>query len=314
MDKVLKQRLIGASILIALAVIFLPMLFDGGEEERTPRQLALDLPDRPNDQREVRRLPLDPDQARRPPRDSEAEPPRAAEPEPEEPPVPEPTPEPEPEPGPDPESVPELEPEPAPEPDSEPEPEPEPTPEPVTEPEPEPEPEQPVAETDAQGDWAVQVAVFSNRQTAERIATQLEELGHDAELERMTRDQSELWRLRTGPYGSRSDAETARGQIAATVSGVEPAVRALGPATEPVAERSGYAVQVGSFASRNNADRLVAQLAELGHEAFVFSEESGGRTIHRVRVGEHEQSEQAEALRDRLIDEAGFEGIVVSNP
>ncbi len=309
MDKVLKQRLIGASILIALAVIFLPMLFDGGEGERAPRQLALDLPDRPDGQREVRRLPLDPDQARRPPRESEAESPPVAETEPapaepevREQPVPETEPEPEPESGPESETEPELESEPVPEPEPEPQ------------PEPEPEPRQAAAETDADGDWMVQVAVFSNRQTAERIVARLEELGHDVALERMTRDQSELWRLRTGPYGSRADAETARGQIAATVAGVEPAVRALGSAAEAAPERSGYVVQVGSFASRNNADRLVAQLAELGHDAFVHSEESGGRTIHRVRVGGFAEREQAETLRDRLRDEAGFEGIVVSHP
>ena len=309
MDKVLKQRLIGASILIALAVIFLPMLFDGGEDEQAPRQLALDLPERPNGQREVRRLPLDPDQARRPPRDTEADPPPLAEPEPEpEQPAPDPVLVPEPE------SEPEIEsePEPAPEPELEPIPEPEPDPE--SEPEPEPDPERAVAEADAEGDWMVQVAVFSNRQTAERIGAQLEDLGHVVALEPMTRDQSELWRLRTGPYGSRADAETARGQISATIAGVEPVVRSVEGSAAAVAERSGYAVQVGSFASRNNADRLLAQLAELDHDAFVHSEESGGRTIHRVRVGSFAEREQAESLQERLRDEAGLEGIVVSHP
>ncbi len=317
MDKVLKQRLIGASILIALAVIFLPMLFDGGEDERAPRQLALDLPERPNGQREVRRLPLDPDQARRPPRDTEAEPPEQVEPEPE---LTQPASEPVVVPEPEPEAEPEVEREPEPEVIPEPELEPiaEPEPEPELEPEPEPElesdPEPAVAEADAEGDWMVQVAVFSNRQTAERIGAQLEELGHVVALEAMTRDQSELWRLRTGPYGSRSDADTARGQIATTVAGVEPVVRSVDVPAAAVTERSGYAVQVGSFASRNNADRLVAQLTELDHDAFVYSEESGGRTIHRVRVGSFGEREQAESLQERLRDEAGLEGIVVSHP
>src|SRR6056297_1546845 len=60
MDKVLKQRLVGAAILIALAVIFVPMLFDGPDESRGLRDSSIDLPAPPADRQEVRRLPLDP--------------------------------------------------------------------------------------------------------------------------------------------------------------------------------------------------------------------------------------------------------------
>ena len=34
MDQELKQRMIGAAVIIALAVIFVPMLFDGDIEEK----------------------------------------------------------------------------------------------------------------------------------------------------------------------------------------------------------------------------------------------------------------------------------------
>src|SRR6056297_1696486 len=64
MDKVLKQRLIGASILIALAVIFVPMLFDGPENDPVSRELNIELPSAPGDRAPIRRLPLDPDQSR----------------------------------------------------------------------------------------------------------------------------------------------------------------------------------------------------------------------------------------------------------
>ncbi|MBS3744745.1 MAG: hypothetical protein KGY48_10380, partial [Wenzhouxiangellaceae bacterium] len=64
MDKILKRRLIGASILIALAVIFLPMLLvdpdavgDGSNDE-------VDVPTMPEAAREVRRIPLNPEAAR----------------------------------------------------------------------------------------------------------------------------------------------------------------------------------------------------------------------------------------------------------
>lgn len=68
MDAALKQRLIGATVLVALAVIFLPMLVDGPEAERETagEQLSLDLPtppDRPMETREIPLLPTPADSA-----------------------------------------------------------------------------------------------------------------------------------------------------------------------------------------------------------------------------------------------------------
>ena len=64
MDKVLKRRLIGASILIALAVIFVPMLLVDPDSVRDGGGDAIDVPPMPDSAREVRRIPLDPEAAR----------------------------------------------------------------------------------------------------------------------------------------------------------------------------------------------------------------------------------------------------------
>src|SRR6056297_942022 len=64
MDKVLKRRLIGASILIALAVIFLPMLLVDPDSVRDGGGADVDVPAMPDSAREVRRIPLDPEAAR----------------------------------------------------------------------------------------------------------------------------------------------------------------------------------------------------------------------------------------------------------
>src|SRR5690606_25809844 len=59
MDPRLKQRLIGAAVLVALAVIFLPMLVKGPAPDSGVSDLSLDLPDRPADAGTVTRdLPL----------------------------------------------------------------------------------------------------------------------------------------------------------------------------------------------------------------------------------------------------------------
>lgn len=45
MEEALKQRLVGASVLVVLAVIFLPLLFDGSGMAKPTAPLSLDLPE-----------------------------------------------------------------------------------------------------------------------------------------------------------------------------------------------------------------------------------------------------------------------------
>jgi cell division septation protein DedD len=340
MDKVLKQRLVGASILIALAVIFLPMLFEESSDAPSERELTLELPERPGgDDGEVRRLPLDPDAAREPEPTAETravEPPDdasdSAAPDPSAPapatsdgdsdpmtetdastaedagPGEEPASEPDVEPPDDVADEGESEDVGAEPPAEEPG-----MAEPASPDSPPREAAREPPERAAGGRWVVQVAVFSSRETAAGVRERLEELGHRVASDVLVRDQTELHRLRTGPYADEGAAEQARGQIEATVAGVDPVVRELdtGGAGE---DRAGLSVQVGSFASRNNADRLTARLRSAGYDAFMHGEESAGRTIWRVRVGSFAERADADALLERLRDEEGLEGIVVSHP
>ena len=59
MEPALKQRLIGAAVLVALAVIFLPMLIKGPAPESGVSDVSLDVPAQPGDDgMETRELPL----------------------------------------------------------------------------------------------------------------------------------------------------------------------------------------------------------------------------------------------------------------
>ncbi|MEI2454244.1 MULTISPECIES: SPOR domain-containing protein [Lysobacter] len=58
MEPALKQRLIGAMVLVALAVIFLPMLIKGPAPESGASDVPLSLPDAPKGDTETRELPL----------------------------------------------------------------------------------------------------------------------------------------------------------------------------------------------------------------------------------------------------------------
>ncbi|MET0655677.1 MAG: SPOR domain-containing protein [Pseudoxanthomonas sp.] len=58
MDTALKQRLIGAVVLVALAVIFLPMLIKGPAPDSGVSDVPLEVPTAPGGQYETRELPL----------------------------------------------------------------------------------------------------------------------------------------------------------------------------------------------------------------------------------------------------------------
>ena len=58
MEPALKQRLIGAAVLVAVAVIFLPMLIKGPAPESGVSDISLDLPGTPKSGFETRELPL----------------------------------------------------------------------------------------------------------------------------------------------------------------------------------------------------------------------------------------------------------------
>jgi DedD protein len=87
-------------------------------------------------------------------------------------------------------------------------------------------------------------------------------------------------------------------------------VPAQKPAPAPPVERGSFVVQLGSFGSRDNADRLVRDMTAKGFTAFVAPIKSGGRELYRVRVGPTRDRAQAEALAAQLR-RVGQSGAVV---
>jgi DedD protein len=74
-----------------------------------------------------------------------------------------------------------------------------------------------------------------------------------------------------------------------------------------------FAVQLGSFASRDTANRIAADLRARRFGAFVSPVASGGRRLYRVRVGPLADRPAAEVLQGRLAA-LGRNGTVVTEP
>ncbi len=75
----------------------------------------------------------------------------------------------------------------------------------------------------------------------------------------------------------------------------------------------GWSVQVGSFASRQNADGLQKKLKDKGYPAFVYRNAAENPPLFRVRVGPYTQEAEARTAAETLRDELRLDVKVVAN-
>lgn len=74
-----------------------------------------------------------------------------------------------------------------------------------------------------------------------------------------------------------------------------------------------WAVQLGSFSNKENAERLAADLRKQGYAAFLSQLQTGSGQLQRVRIGPQKDRESAEAIAAQLA-KSGHKGQVVPHP
>jgi DedD protein len=193
MERQLKERIVGATVIVALGIIVIPWLLDGPAQSSRPVERTLELPPVEQPGRTYT-IPLDP--AAGPPVAVDSGPIPAPAPRPgtgaiqrparETPPA-------------------ELQPTPA-EPPPRAAPQPAPQVAPRTPPQPAPQP--PAAQAPAgDGPWTVQVGSFSQAQNAEGLQRQLRGQGFEAFVSRVATDAGSMYRVRVGPVPDRKSAD-----------------------------------------------------------------------------------------------------------
>lgn len=322
MDDALRQRLVGAAVIIALAVIFVPMLLDTPDQPVGTQQVDLSIPPREESGLETRRLPLDPS-VTAPQPSSEAPLPApdrdVAEPvqspasggiaplsdappaQVETPPPAKPTPTPPPT-KPAPASTATAPAKPA----------------PVL-----PPPAQPVTlPAPAQGGrFVAQFGSYAERANADTLVRDLAKVGVPAVIETLpSAGGRSLHRVRSKPYATRAEADAARLGAQRQIAGLASTVveLAAASATQSAPARtglSGWAVQVGVFSKKEGADELVTRLRAGGYAAFVEPIKlAGGQTSHRVRVGPEVKRENATRIQGEIKSKFKLDALVVSHP
>lgn len=85
------------------------------------------------------------------------------------------------------------------------------------------------------------------------------------------------------------------------------------PGIAPESATGMWAVQLGSFSNRQNAERLAADLRAEGYAAFLGKLDTGSGELYRVRIGPQKDRDSAESVAARL-GESGHTGQVVPHP
>ncbi len=83
---------------------------------------------------------------------------------------------------------------------------------------------------------------------------------------------------------------------------------------KPAASTTGmWAVQLGSFSNKENAEKLAADLRKQGYAAFLSQLQTSSGQLHRVRIGPQKDRASAEAMAARLL-KVNQKGQVVPHP
>jgi DedD protein len=121
------------------------------------------------------------------------------------------------------------------------------------------------------------------------------------------------------PADNLEQAETQSPAVASTA--VEPPVTeppvAEKPAVEPRVGLTAWVIQVGSFSSRENAEKLVQQIREMKYAAFMEQADVDGKTVYRVKVGPEVDRKLADKMLVSLNNELkslNLKGAVISYP
>lgn len=102
--------------------------------------------------------------------------------------------------------------------------------------------------------------------------------------------------------------------VAEVVADEAPTPPATSPTPAATSSTTGmWAVQLGSFSNKDNAETLAADLRKQGYAAFLSQLQTDSGPLHRVRIGPQKDREGAEAMAARLA-KVDHQGQVVPHP
>jgi cell division septation protein DedD len=174
--------------------------------------------------------------------------------------------------------------------------------------------------TAGRGIYAVNLSAYAT-DGANRLMQKVRGMGYPVRAQPIQRAGKTLTLVSAGPFETRAQAEAARLKIAQSIPGVParlesgattPQGDVPAPAAGVPAKAGAWAVQVAAMGSQADAVALRDKLRANGFDGFVDTVNAGGRQLWRVRAGPQTQRSDAVALRDQIKAKLGLDGNVVS--
>jgi DedD protein len=165
--------------------------------------------------------------------------------------------------------------------------------------------------------YLVQVASFSSERNANALAARLRADQLPVLMDVVERTAGRMHRVRVGPYAERADADKVVVTLKSNMKDIAPRVLDLRPSDNaPVSKPSDslvrWVVQVGSFSNSKAADALVADLRLGGMTAFSEKVSSAGGTTYKVRIGPELDRDKAVELARKVKAERKLDGFVTT--
>ena len=174
--------------------------------------------------------------------------------------------------------------------------------------------------TAARGIYAVNLSAYAT-DGANRLMQKVRAMGYPVLGQAIQRAGKSLTLVSAGPFETRAQAEAARLKIAQAMPGIParlesgattPQGDVPAPASGTPVKAGAWAVQVAAMGSQSDALALRDKLRANGFDGFVDSVNAGGRQLWRVRAGPQTQRADAVSLRDQIKAKLGLDGNVVT--
>lgn len=171
------------------------------------------------------------------------------------------------------------------------------------------------------GSYTINLSAYASAAGAANLQRRVRALGYPVTGHAITRAGQERTQVIAGPFETRAAAESARLKIIQSIPGVPAKLEQDASDvdhTPPVAASSGkpggWAVQLAAVSSQADANALRDKLRANGFDGFVDSVQSGGKRLWRVRAGPQTQRADAQRVHDQIKARLGIDGNVVSVP
>ncbi|GMR15160.1 MAG: hypothetical protein BMS9Abin30_0782 [Gammaproteobacteria bacterium] len=165
--------------------------------------------------------------------------------------------------------------------------------------------------------YLVQVASFSGEERANALAAELRAAKLPVVMDVVDRTAGRLHRVRVGPYVESSAADVVVAQIRSMNKGLSPRILDTRPGdTAPVSAPSDplvrWVVQVGSYNNSDTAESEVAKLRLAGLAAFSEKVTSANGTAYKVRIGPEIERARAVKLAKDIKTRLNINGFVTT--